>query len=182
MLRTSAIRRQHSYLRSPENCNYRAITSNAWSNWRTILYFRYIALSSLSLFSLSFCNSRAKYIYHARTHTRTRTQSETSVENIFRLKCSKDVRRANFTMQLHRWNESFPFNVQSLNSELVESTMITFRQGHSKVKLLFESTLTKTTYKDGKLQTVARFNYQLLPRQFLMAAYLQNLYTHQHDN
>jgi len=85
MLWASAIWTQHSYLRSPENSNYRAITTrNAWLNWRTILTFRYIVLSSLSVSSLSFCNSRVQ--------TQKHTQRETSVENIFRLKCSKDVR------------------------------------------------------------------------------------------
>lgn len=60
-------------------------------------------------------------------------------------------------MQLHRRNESFTFNFKSPNSELAESTMITFWQGHSKAKLLFQLTVTKTTYKDCKLQTEARF-------------------------
>jgi hypothetical protein len=53
------------------------------------------------------------------------TQREPSAENIFRLKCSKDVWRANFTMQLND-ETSFPFNFQSLNPGLAESIMITF--------------------------------------------------------
>lgn len=58
----------------------------------------------------------------------------TSVENTFRLRYSKDVMHCNMTMELLQLKESFPFNFQTLYPQYAESAIITLRQKSSKVK------------------------------------------------